>query len=106
MKKLISLYVLKALLLSIVFVLPVQAGESRKSYGEKVINVQGVVESKGREAVVISGIKYKVAPYAKIREGETPIRIRHLVIGTDVEFDYKVRAKNKPLITSISVMMK
>lgn len=100
------------LLFSIVFVLtavvalPIQASESGKDNSKVFNDVQGVIESKGKNEIVIDGVKYKVASHAKIREGESALRLRHLLIGADIEFDYKTKNKSAPVITSISVIMK
>lgn len=100
------------LLVSIVFMLiavialPVQASESGKHNSKMIYHVQGVIESKGKNEIVIDGVKYKVASHARISEGDTALRLRHLLIGADIEFTYKLKNKNAPIITSISVIMK
>jgi hypothetical protein len=106
MQKLYSSFIIKVLLLSVIWAVPLQASESRNHSNQRVVNAQGVIESKGKNKIVINGVQYKVGSYARIREGDRPLRLRHLLIGADIEFDYKTSKKNKPVITSISVIMK
>ncbi|MGY8871352.1 MAG: hypothetical protein ACKVJE_13010 [Pseudomonadales bacterium] len=63
---------------------------------------------KGGGYVMIDNIMYKVASYARIVDAGSPVKLRHLDVGVDVEYSYKKAKKSdrKPVITAISVIMK
>ena len=66
------------------------------------------VVTKGSGSVMIDHVIYKVASHAKIRAAENPVKLRHLDSGVDVLFSYKKgkKGERRPVITSISVIMK
>ena len=94
------------LMISFVPILAVAKDKSGDIY-----QAQGALQeviTKGSGSVMIDNVMYKVASHAKIREGELPVKLRHLDRGLDVVFTYKNSTKtgSEPVITSISVIMK
>lgn len=75
-----------------------------------VYEAQGLVEgiSISKKQAQFDGELYYVPTRARISEGDQPLKLRHLKIGTDVLYTYK-RGSNRqelPEITSITVILK